>query len=201
MVVYLALVSGHMLLGSGKHMKYTSLSDELRLTLICRYGAKLVADDLQNGCSGDCITGGTILAVFFSVIFGSMAMGQIAPPLTAFTSARAAAVPLFEVINRKPLIDGLSNEGNIPDKEIKGKIELDNIEFSYPSRPHIQVSRGYSLTIEPGETVALVGPSGCGKSTIINLLLRFYDPQGGSVQLDGIDIKTLNTRWLRSQMG
>jgi ABC-type multidrug transport system fused ATPase/permease subunit len=57
------------------------------------------------------------------------------------------------------------------------------------------------LTIEPGETVALVGPSGSGKSTIINLLLRFYDPQSGVIALDGRDIKGLNVRWLRSQIG
>jgi ATP-binding cassette subfamily B (MDR/TAP) protein 1 len=57
------------------------------------------------------------------------------------------------------------------------------------------------LTIEPGETVALVGPSGSGKSTVINLLLRFYDPLSGKVTLDGRDIKALNVRWLRAQIG
>eukprot|EP01035_Chromulina_nebulosa_P018834 gene18834-24615_t len=167
------------------------------------YGGQLVADDLQSGCSGNCITGGTILAVFFSVIMGSIAMGQIAPPMAAFTSAVASTAPLFDVINRKPLIDGLSSDGIIPQnsKEIKGQIELKKIEFAYPSRPNLIVCKGYDLVINSGETVALVGPSGCGKSTVINLLLRFYDPQGGSVLLDGMDIKTLNTRWLRSKIG
>lgn len=99
------------------------------------------------------------------------------------------------------MIDGLSNEGVKPDKKLEGNISLKNIEFSYPARPDIKVCKGYSLDIKKGETIALVGPSGCGKSTIINLLLRFYDPQEGAVMVDGIDIKTLNTRWLRSQMG
>jgi ABC-type multidrug transport system fused ATPase/permease subunit len=57
------------------------------------------------------------------------------------------------------------------------------------------------LTIESGETVALVGASGSGKSTIVNLLLRFYDPQSGAITLDGRDIKSLNIRWLRSEIG
>ncbi|CAM6000227.1 unnamed protein product, partial [Sphagnum balticum] len=65
----------------------------------------------------------------------------------------------------------------------------------------VEVCRGYNLDIKPGETMALVGASGCGKSTIVNLLLRFYDPSSGEVQLDGTDIKGLNVRWLRSQIG
>ena len=60
---------------------------------------------------------------------------------------------------------------------------------------------GYSLTIPAGQTVALCGPSGSGKSTIIGLIERFYDPQSGTVKLDGVDLKTLNVKWLRSQLG
>lgn len=78
---------------------------------------------------------------------------------------------------------------------------LDNVQFAYPARPDIQVCKGYNLTIEPGETVAFVGRSGAGKSTVMNLLLRFYDPQGGDITLDGNSIKDLNIRYLRSQMG
>merc|ERR1719453_2617227 len=63
------------------------------------------------------------------------------------------------------------------------------------------VCNGYNLSIKAGQTVALSGPSGGGKSTIISLIERFYDPQSGVITLDGIDIKTLNVRWLRSQLG
>ena len=65
----------------------------------------------------------------------------------------------------------------------------------------MEVCKGYNFTIEPGQMVALVGPSGSGKSTIINLLLRFYDPISGDLFMDGVNIKDLNVRWLRSQIG
>ena len=170
------------------------------------YGAKLVADSVNNGCvvgqkTGSCITGGIVLAVFFSVIMGSIALGQLAPPLTSFVSAKAAAGNMLDILNRKPLIDGFSEDGEVPNEKPAGAIELKDVEFAYPTRPDLNVCREYNLKIEPGETVALVGASGCGKSTIINLLLRFYDPNSGSVCLDGKDIRSLNIKWLRDQIG
>lgn len=92
-------------------------------------------------------------------------------------------------------------KGVVPAPRATGRIELKNVNFRYPARPDVSVCKGYSLTIETGETVALVGPSGSGKSTIINLLLRFYDPDSGDILLDGVNIKDLNVRWLRSQIG
>jgi ABC-type multidrug transport system fused ATPase/permease subunit len=75
------------------------------------------------------------------------------------------------------------------------------VNFRYPTRPDVRVCKGLNLTIEPGEMVAFVGPSGSGKSTVINLLLRFYDPLSGTVCVDGHDIKDVNVRWLRAQIG
>lgn len=165
------------------------------------YGGNLVADSLERNCTHNCLTGGDVLAVFFSTIMGSIALGQIAPPLSAFAAARAAIGTIMETIERKPLIDGLSEEGLKPDVKCSGAIEVKGLEFSYPSRLNVQVCKNYDLSIAPGETVALVGMSGCGKSTVINLLLRFYDPQAGTISLDGYNIKDLNIKWLRSQIG
>ena len=78
---------------------------------------------------------------------------------------------------------------------------MKNVSFRYPTRPEMEVCKDYSLVIEPGTTVALVGPSGSGKSTIMNLLLRNYDPLEGSVLMDGVDIRDVNVRWLRAQIG
>lgn len=73
--------------------------------------------------------------------------------------------------------------------------------FRYPSRKNEWVFKGLNLTINPNEAVALVGESGCGKSTLVNLLLRFYDPDFGTILVDGIDIKEYSLKSLRKQMG
>jgi ABC-type bacteriocin/lantibiotic exporter with double-glycine peptidase domain len=70
---------------------------------------------------------------------------------------------MITVINRKPLIDGFSETGDFPNEKPQGQIELKDVNFSYPSRPDSFICNGYNLTIQPGETVALVGASGCGK--------------------------------------
>nr|CAD7409119.1 unnamed protein product [Timema cristinae] len=94
----------------------------------------------------------------------------------------------------------MSPDGKHP-SSINGSIEFKNIHFKYPSRPDVKVLQGMNLTINPGETVALVGSSGCGKSTCVQLIQRFYDPIHGSISLDGENIKNLNVAWLRSNIG
>jgi ATP-binding cassette subfamily B protein len=85
-------------------------------------------------------------------------------------------------------------------KPLRGEITLDNVVFHYPARPDAPALNGISLTVKPGETVALVGPSGAGKSTVLHLLERFYDPQSGSLQLDGQDLRSLSRSDFRAQM-
>ena len=126
------------------------------------YGATLVAQDMDDGCKENCISGGIVVSVFFSVLVGASALGQLSPPLGVFFSAKAAAASILAVINRKPLIDGLSNEGDKPDGQISGNLEINHVNFSYPSRPQLQVCNDYTLSIKQGETVALCGPSGAG---------------------------------------
>lgn len=82
-------------------------------------------------------------------------------------------------------------------EDVKGKIEFRDVWFRYPTRKEEFVLRGMNLTIEAGESVALVGESGCGKSTFVNLMMRFYDPEYGTILLDGVDIKTINLHDLR----
>ena len=89
------------------------------------YAAKLIADQKQSGCTSNCLSGGTVVAVFFCVIIGASALGQIAPPLGAFYSAKAAAGSVMEVVKRKPLIDGLSETGLKPTEMPKGKCGAD----------------------------------------------------------------------------
>jgi ABC-type multidrug transport system fused ATPase/permease subunit len=111
-----------------------------------------------------------------------------------------AATGCLRIISRVPQIDALSADGATPER-VDGHIELRDVHFAYPSRLELPVYQGLNLTIEAGQTVALAGPSGCGKSTVVSLLERFYDADGGAVLLDGVDVKRLNVRWLRAQIG
>ena len=83
----------------------------------------------------------------------------------------------------------------------QGEIEFKNVEFTCPSGPDNPILRGLNLHISAGQTIRLVGSSGSGKSTIISLIQRFYDRDKGTILFDGHDIRTLHTKWFRSQMG
>ncbi|KAI3355787.1 hypothetical protein L3Q82_004352 [Scortum barcoo] len=138
--------------------------------------------------------------VFFGVLMAAINLGQASPCLEAFASGRAAAKNIFETIDREPEINCFSKEGHKLEK-VKGDIEFHNVTFFYPSRPEVKILNNLSMKIKAGETTAFVGPSGSGKSTTIQLIQRFYDPKEGMVTLDGHDIRTLNTQWLRSLIG
>ncbi len=120
--------------------------------------------------------------------------------MQAITQARGAAAKLYETIDRVPTIDSASPDGLKPEKCI-GEITLEHIDFNYPSRPNVPIVKDLSITFPAGKTTALVGASGSGKSTVVSLVERFYDPLAGSVRLDGVDLRDLNVRWLRSQIG
>ena len=112
----------------------------------------------------------------------------------------SAASLIYQVIERKPEIDSLSDEGEKP-LMLDGDIDFKGVQFNYPSRPDVDILKDITFSVKKGETVALVGSSGCGKSTCIQLTQRFYDPSAGGVYIDGRDIKDLNLRWLRSNIG
>ena len=82
-----------------------------------------------------------------------------------------------------------------------GHVSGSSLYFHYPSRPEVRVLRGLSVSVSPGETLAVVGCSGSGKSTLVSLIQRFYSPTVGIITLDGQDIAGLNLKWLRSQIG
>merc|ERR1719238_1173464 len=115
-------------------------------------------------------------------------------------TATSAAKLFFEATDRTPTINVLDTSG-VKDLDLRGDVEVKDVTFAYPSAPDHLVCKGYSLSIMAGQTVALSGASGSGKSTIIQLIERFYDPLSGSISIDGIDIKTMNVKWLRSQLG
>ncbi|KAG8443724.1 hypothetical protein GDO86_009046 [Hymenochirus boettgeri] len=143
---------------------------------------------------------GDALVIFFCVINSSYCIGQASSHMEAFSIARGAAYHVFHIIDQIVTIDNYSTEGYKPDS-IKGNVEFQNVHFSYPSRPSVQVLKGLNLKINSGQTVALVGQSGCGKSTTVQLLQRLYDPQEGTITIDDHDIRLLNVGRYRELIG
>jgi ATP-binding cassette subfamily B (MDR/TAP) protein 1 len=129
---------------------------------------------------------------------------MVAPSIGEFAKAAAAAKSILDMIQRHPHIDPLGQGGEQP-KTLDGHISLRNISFAYPARPTLKVldigDGENGIDFEAGKITAIVGASGSGKSTIVGLIERWYDPQEGQILLDGRDIKKLNVRWLRRQIG
>ncbi|XP_013365568.1 PREDICTED: multidrug resistance protein 3 isoform X1 [Chinchilla lanigera] len=141
-----------------------------------------------------------VILVFSAIVFGAVALGHASSFAPDYAKAKLSAAHLFQLFERQPLIDSYSQQGLWPDK-FEGNVKLNEVMFSYPTRPTVPVLRGLSLEVKRGQTLALVGSSGCGKSTVAQLLERFYDPTAGAVLLDGQEAKTLNVQWLRAQLG
>lgn len=116
-----------------------------------------------------------------------------------YGQAVLAARRVVKLLQYPTIIDPASREGKTP--EITGRVEFSDVEFSYPTRKDMLVLKGLKTVVEPGQTLALVGQSGCGKSTCISLLERFYNATAGEVKIDGIDVTSMNLKWLRSNVG
>ncbi|XP_051147745.1 ABC transporter B family member 19-like [Andrographis paniculata] len=146
------------------------------------------------------LTGGDAIACFFGVNVGSRGLALALSYFSQFSQGTVAASRVFEVIDRVPDIDPYSIEGRKP-SGVHGKLEFKGVSFAYPSRPTIPILHSLSLVIPASKTLALVGASGGGKSTIFALIERFYDPNQGFITLDGYDLRTLQVKWLRKQIG
>ncbi|CAD5220372.1 unnamed protein product [Bursaphelenchus okinawaensis] len=142
---------------------------------------------------------GVMITVFFAVMMGSMAMGQAAPQFAVIGTAQGTAASIYEVIDRITQIE--QKQGGKVIKGMSGHITINNVCFSYPSRPEIRVLDHVSLEIKPGEVVALVGASGSGKSTLCSLLLRYYDVTSGNIKIDDELITDLDVQFLRHSIG
>nr|XP_043616145.1 ABC transporter B family member 19-like [Erigeron canadensis] len=143
--------------------------------------------------------GGDVIAAVMSILFGAISITYAAPDMQIFNQARAAGKEVFEVIDRKSVINYDSKGETLA--KINGNIEIRDVHFAYPSRQEKMILQGFSLFIPAGKVVALVGSSGCGKSTIISLLPRFYDPEKGEVLIDNHNVKDLDIKFLRKNIG
>ncbi|TQS33165.1 hypothetical protein Golomagni_06496, partial [Golovinomyces magnicellulatus] len=142
-----------------------------------------------------------MLTALMAVMVGSLTVASIGPYFQAFTDAASTVSHLMFVIDRETPLDGTDTETGDKPEHVEGHLRLQNIQHIYPSRPDVTVMDNVTLDFEAGRVTALVGASGSGKSTIVGLIERFYDPDAGAAYLDDIDLRDLNLKWLRTQIG
>jgi len=169
----------------------TNLAGDSCILVAMWYGGQLI---FQNQMS----VGGLVSYMLFALqsVFAFSSLISIFPQ---FMEAIGASGRIFELLDRVPAVN--YDGGFIAPNGIEGHIKFQDVHFHYPSRPKIKIMNGLSVDLPPGKTLALVGASGCGKSTFIYLLERFYDCQGGSILVDGMDILKYDPQWLRDQVG
>lgn len=146
------------------------------------------------------ITPGELSAFVFYAIVVAGSTGALSEVLGDLQRAAGAMDRLMDLLATKAEIAAPENPETLP-SPAEGRIEFDTVEFRYPSRPDQAALEAFSLTVEPGETVALVGPSGAGKTTVFQLLLRFYDPKSGVLRLDGVPLVDVDPEAARARIG
>jgi ATP-binding cassette subfamily B protein len=145
------------------------------------------------------MTGGILLQFVLLAVFAGGSVGALGETWGDVQKTSGAMERISEILKAKPAIAAPPSPKPLP-VPARGAVAFEDVSFAYPGRPDLPALSRFSLAVKPGERVALVGPSGAGKSTVFRLLLRFYDPQGGVVRLDGVNLKDADPAEVRARM-
>jgi ATP-binding cassette subfamily B protein len=151
----------------------------------------------QAVIAGD-MTGGQLGAFILYAVIVASGLGALSEVWGEVQQAAGALERIVEILETTPQVSPPANPLPLPAP--RGEVEFDNVTFEYPQRPGVPALKGFTLRVRPGETVALVGPSGAGKTTVFQVLQRFFDVQAGRILVDGIDIRSVDPRDLRTRL-
>ncbi len=146
------------------------------------------------------MTGGQLAAFVFYAVMVAGSVGSLSEVYGDFQRAAGATERLMELLGTSSRISAPESPVSLP-RPARGAIRFDRVTFRYPARPGYRALASYSLSVSPGERLALVGPSGAGKTTVFQLLLRFYDPESGRVSIDGTDLRDARPEDVRQHIG
>jgi len=149
--------------------------------------------------SSGAMSEGELAQFFFYAVMLAINIAALSEVWSEVQRAAGAAERLMELLAIEPVIKAPENPVAMPTPP-EGRVRFEHVTFQYPTRPDISALDDFNLMVEPGETVALVGPSGAGKTTVFQLLLRFYDPQGGAVSIDGVNVAGATPQDVRSRI-
>ena len=151
---------------------------------------------------GGGMSAGTLTQFVFYAVFGAGSVGALSEVWAEVQRAGGGMARINELLAEVPRIAAPAHPKTLPSAGANaiGSIAFEHVRFHYPARPDTAALEDFSLTVRPGETIALVGPSGAGKSTVLQLLLRFHDPDAGTIRMDGIDLRELDPTALRERI-
>lgn len=162
-------------------------------------GITLLMREAAFGVAQGSISGGTVAAFVLTGALVASALGQLTESYGDLLRAAGAAGRLSELLGQEPQIRPPAHPVPLPEPAI-GALVFDEVTFHYPTRREVSALETFSLAVKPGELLAVVGPSGAGKSTLFNLVQRFYDPDKGAVQMDGIDLREVDPADIRARI-
>ena len=177
---------------SGLMQPLMNVVGNIAYVAVCVFGSILVINDPSIGF-------GVIIAFILYVRLFTTPLAQIAQGLTNMQTASASAHRVFDFLEEEEL----ENEDGKPafEKDVKGEVEFDHIRFGYPDTPDKTVIKDFSAKVEPGQKVAIVGPTGAGKTTMVNLLMRFFETNGGEIRIDGKPISEMKRQSVHELFG
>lgn len=167
---------------SGIMQPLMNVIGNLAYVAVCVFGSVLAL----NGT----ITFGVIISFILYVRLFTSPLGQIAQGMTNMQTASASAQRIFDFIESEELPDESDKSSEVP--EVKGNVSFENVRFSYPDTPDKVIIKNFSAEVKAGQKVAIVGPTGAGKTTMVNLLMRFFEINSGSISIDGTPISQLS---------